>query len=182
MRAAALHGPEGSGKTHLAGLWCRNADAEYLSAAQLTPETCAALAPDANLVVEDLDSTTGEARDRALFGLFERPSGTLLFTARTPPAEWRVTLPDLHSRFASLLAFPLWAPDDALLGNLARKLFSDRQLQVPEAVIRRMVVTLERTPGAVSAFVANLDRKSLAEHRAVSNRLVLELLDELNQS
>ena len=38
----------------------------------------------------------------------------------------------------ALLAFPLWAPDDELLAAIARKLFNDRQLAVPDAVIERM--------------------------------------------
>jgi chromosomal replication initiation ATPase DnaA len=178
VRAAALYGPEGSGKTHLAGIWCAKSQAHYVSATQLTLETSAALPQDAHLVVEDLDSVTGEQRDRALFSLLERASGNLLLTARTPPGEWRVSIADLHSRFAALLAFPVWAPDDALLGSLARKLFADRQLQVPDMVIRRLVTALERTPAAISDFVDLLDRKSLAEQRPVSDRLVAELLDQ----
>jgi hypothetical protein len=45
-----------------------------------------------------------------------------------------------------------------------------------------MVTVVERTPQAVSAFVARLDRKSLAEHRPVTDRLALELLDEMSQT
>jgi chromosomal replication initiation ATPase DnaA len=178
-RAAALCGPEGSGKSHLARIWRANSAAVCLNAAELTVETSASLRGGAHVVIEDVDSITGLERDQGLFALLERDTGCVLLTARTPPGEWRVNVADLHSRFAALLAFPLWAPDDALLGNLARKLFADRQLQVPDAVIRRMLVALERTPRAVSAFVARLDQKSLADRRPVSDRLVLELLDEI---
>jgi chromosomal replication initiation ATPase DnaA len=178
VRAAALYGPAGSGKSHLAQTWCARAGAAAISAGALTPATCAELPEGAHLLVEEVDGSSSELRDRALFALFERASGNLLFTARTPPGEWRVAMPDLHSRFAALLAFPMWAPDDALLAALARKLFADRQLQVPDAVIRRMVVALERTPQAIAAFVARLDARSLAEHRPVSERMVLEMLWE----
>ena len=58
--------------------------------------------------------------------------GPLLLTGQEPPAAWRSSLPDLASRFSALLAFPLWAPDEALLAALARKLFADRQLAVPD--------------------------------------------------
>jgi chromosomal replication initiation ATPase DnaA len=72
----------------------------------------------------------------------------------------------------------MWAPDDALLTALARKLFADRQLQVPDSVISRMLLKLERTPASVAGFVGELDRKSLAERRPVTERLVVALLDE----
>jgi chromosomal replication initiation ATPase DnaA len=177
-RAAALHGPEGSGKSHLGLLWCERAGATTIAASKLTADTLAELPAEGHLLVEDMDIGAPAAeRDHALFALLERPAGTLLLTARTPPADWGASIPDLTSRFAALLHFAMWAPDDALLGALARKLFADRQLQVPEAVISRMLQALERTPASVAGFVAELDVKSLAERRPVTERLVLDLLD-----
>ncbi|MDR3528030.1 MAG: hypothetical protein P4L57_12210, partial [Rhizomicrobium sp.] len=58
----------------------------------------------------------------------------------------------------------------------ARKLFADRQVQVPEAVIVQMIRALERSPGAVRDFVARADSKALAEKRAISLSLIRELL------
>ena len=43
----------------------------------------------------------------------------------------------------------LWAPDDALLAALIRKLFTDRQLAVPDAVVMRILRSVERSPAAV---------------------------------
>ncbi len=131
------------------------------------------------MAVEDVDlEPAGEARDRALFALSEGAGrdAPLLLTGREPPGRWAVALPDLASRFAALLAFPLWAPDDALLAGLARKLFTDRQLAVPDSVIQRMIRSLERTPAAIRDFVAKADEKALSENRAVNLALVRELL------
>jgi chromosomal replication initiation ATPase DnaA len=111
----------------------------------------------------------------ALFALLER--GTpLLLTGREAPPAWRAGLPDLVSRYRALLAFGLWAPDDALLAALARKLFADRQLAVPDAVVVHMLHALERSPGAVRDFVAQADEKALAEKRAITPALIRELL------
>jgi len=98
-------------------------------------------------------------------------------TARAHPSEWAVTIADLKSRLDSLLSFALWAPDDVLLGALIAKQFSDRQLEVSDAVINRLVLHLERTPAAIAAFIARADSKALAEKRAVTERLVVELLE-----
>ncbi len=167
--AAALHGPSASGKSHLVQIWARAAKATVVRAAELTE------APLGAVAVEDIDAAPGDTHEGALFDLFER--GTpLLLTGRTHPALWRVALPDLASRHAALLAFDLGAPDDALLAGLAAKLFADRQLAVPEAVIRTMIARLDRDPAAIRDFVAQADAQALSEKRPVNLALIRELL------
>lgn len=183
VRAAALHGPAGCGKTHLTEVFRAVSGAERIAASALTPGWVAALAADAAAIVEDIDrSPPSRARDEALMMVFERSSGTLLLTGRTRPETWPVVLGDVSSRYAALLGFAMWAPDDALLAALARKLFADRQMAVSDAVVTRMLTALERTPAAVSAFVSEVDRASLAARRPVSARLVSELLDARGRS
>jgi chromosomal replication initiation ATPase DnaA len=165
--AVALYGPPASGKSHLAAIWAENANAKIISAGSLN-----AGVPDGALVVEDVAQGMAEA---SLFGLLER-GAPLLITAQTPPTEWQITLPDLVSRARALLAFPLWAPDDALLMGLAVKLFADRQLQVPENVVLHMVRSLERSPAAVRDFVARADAAALTQQRPVNLSLIKDLL------
>jgi chromosomal replication initiation ATPase DnaA len=165
--AAALYGPPASGKSHLAAVWAEKANAKIISAASLN-----AGVPDGALVVEDVAQGVAEA---PLFVLLER-SAPLLITSQAPPAEWQVVLPDLVSRARALLAFPLWAPDDALLMGLAVKLFADRQLQVPENVVLHMVRSLERSPAAVRDFVARADAAALAQQRPINLSLIKDLL------
>lgn len=171
--AAALVGPPGSGKSHLAGVWAERAGAEMVEARTVTE---AILAHPQPFVIENVDAAPfAPETEAALFALLERGHAMLL-TAREAPAAWPVTLPDLRSRFDALLSFPLWAPDDTLLEGLARKLFADRQLSVPDAVITQMIRSLERSPAAVRDFVARADAAALAEKRAVTLVLIRELL------
>lgn len=170
--AAVLYGPTGSGKSHLAGIWAERAGAVILAARDLDARCLAATAP---VVIEDV-GLLGREREAVLFALLER-GHSLVLTAEQPPASWAPEIPDLVSRFAALLAFPLWAPDDALLEGLARKLFADRQVQVPDSVIVQMIRALERSPGAVRDFVARADGAALAEKRPISLGLIRELLN-----
>jgi chromosomal replication initiation ATPase DnaA len=128
------------------------------------------------LVVENVAKGVPEA---PLFALLER-GAPLLLTSQLPAAEWPqafdLALPDLASRLRALLAFPLWAPDDALLMGLAVKLFADRQLQVPESVVAHMIRSLDRSPGAIRDFVARADAVALAEKRPINLNLIKELL------
>jgi chromosomal replication initiation ATPase DnaA len=177
VRAAAIWGPRDSGKTHLARIFCDLSGASLLSAPELSVIDDSELPPDGAIAVELDESPADSERDRRLFALFERPSGTLFLTGRTPPPEWKTALGDLRSRFDALLAFPVWAPDDDLLSALIRKQFSDRQLDASENVVRRLLTHVERTPQAVAAFIARIDDKALAEKRAIGERLVMELID-----
>jgi chromosomal replication initiation ATPase DnaA len=178
--AAALYGPSGSGKSHLAAIWAARSDAQVIAAAALSTTSFDASRP---LIVEDVDqSTASDMRDAALFSLLENKRAPLLLTGREPPQQWRASLPDLASRFSALLAFGLWAPDDALLAAIARKLFNDRQLAVPDAVIARMVQSLERSPSAIRDFVDMADAKALSEGRPINLALVREMLAERDLS
>lgn len=175
--AAAVHGPSGSGKSHLAAIWRAVSGAAVISASELASSFPHAAGRP--LAIEDVDAIpAAPGRDHALFALLEHASreAPILLTGREPPAAWTSTLPDLASRFSALLSLPLWAPDDALLAGLARKLFSDRQLVVPDAVISRMLHSLERSPGAFRDFVARADAKALAEARPVNLTLLREML------
>jgi len=169
--AVALFGPAASGKSHLAAVWADKAGATVLEAAQLESGI-----PAGPLVVENVTAGVAEA---PLFALLER--GTpLLLTAQLPPAEWpekfALALPDLVSRVRALLAFALWAPDDALLMGLAVKLFADRQVQVPENVVTHMIRSLERSPAAIRDFVARADMIALAGKRPINISLIKDLL------
>ncbi len=180
-RRGALFGPRGSGKSHLVEVWRAASGAYRVSAEELTPDWIVAAPADAAIAIEDIDGSDGSSNvehDIALLALFERPKGTLLFTGVAPPKTWASAIGDIRSRFDALLSVAMEPPDDALLADLAQKLFSDRQLRVPSAVIARMLSALERTPEAISAFVAAADQKALAERRAVNERLVMELLDQ----
>ncbi len=167
--AAVLHGPAAAGKSHLVQIWAALSGAKVVNAADLLE------APDGPVAVEGVDAAPGPGHEPALFALFER--GTpLLLTGRTPPSAWRVSLPDLASRYGAALAFDLGAPDDALLARLAAKLFADRQLQVPEAVIRLMIERLDRSPEAIRDFVAAADARALSEKRPINQGLIREML------
>lgn len=173
--AVALYGPQGSGKSHLVAAWSHASGATIIEAADLSDAFVRALAPGRAVAVENVDSATGTMHEAPIFALLNR-SEPVLLTGLEPPGAWRATLPDLASRFGALLAFSLWKPDDALLAALTRKLFTDRQLAVPDPVIMRILRSVERSPAAIRDFVARADARALAEKRPVTVALVGELL------
>jgi len=175
---AVIHGPSGSGKSHLVSIFQAMTGARVFSADALAYEH---IAEHGAVAVEDVDTApASEARDQALFHLIEgtSPSAPLLLTGKEAPATWATVLPDLASRFSAALSLPLWRPDDALLAALARKLFDDRQVAVPDSVIARIVQSQERSPRAVRDFVDRTDARALSRACPITLPLVRELLAE----
>lgn len=167
--ALALTGPSASGKTHLARIWAQRSGAMLLDARSLRDPV------SGPAVVENIDSAPTFAHETALFAMLEQ-GAPLLLTGRAAPSLWPVSLPDLASRFQALLAFELGASDEALLMALAVKLFADRQIVVPEAVVTHLVRTLERSPAALRDFIQRADAQALAEKKPVNLQLIRGLM------
>ena len=178
-RSAALVGPHGSGKSHLAAIWAGHAGARFLSGRALkATELPAALATGA-LVLEDL--VPGELDERALFHLLNlarEEDAFLLLTARTAPAGWSVGIADLASRLRAIPAVTLSPPDDALWRAVLVKLFADRQLMIDASVVSYLATRLERSFAAARAAVDLLDREALRRQRPVTRALAAEVLRE----
>lgn len=177
--AAALFGPTGCGKTHLAHVWRMRTDALLIEGREFVAKSADARKSTRPVVIEDIDREPPDgAREHLLMELLDHPRRSVLFTGRTPPAQWACVTGDWRSRTTSLLAFGIDAPDDGFLSALARNLFAARQLAVPPQVAELIVTRLERTPDAIADFVAAADEKAFCAKRPVSLRLVLEMLGE----
>ena len=178
-RKLLLVGPEGAGKTHLAHIWAALTDAVILSGQGLADADIAGLSGRA-VVVEDADciglpETGAEAQLFHLHNLVTT-TGALMLTARTPPRDWGLTLPDLISRMQATAIAQLDGPDDALLSAVLVKLFADRQVSVPANLIPYLVSRMPRTIGAARALVAALDARALAAGRPITRALATEVL------
>ena len=173
--ALVIHGPPGSGKSHLAEVWCRRSGAEIVQAMHLSE-----VPPDAGeapaLVIDGLDGPVDERALLHTYNAIAERDGHLLLTALAPPARWPLALPDLASRLRLAPAVALGLPDDALLAALMLKLFADRQITVAPEVPAYVVPRIERTFEAVARLVERLDRAALAEGRAVTVPLVRAVL------
>ncbi len=177
-----LIGPDGSGKTHLARIWAAAAGAAVLPAQALPAADLPALAATGAVAVEDADRLPPDgSAERPLLhlhNLLAQTGGSLLVTARTPPRDWPVALPDLASRMQATVSVRLEPPDDALLAAVLVKQFADRQITVAPEVISHAVARMERSLAAARRLAADLDALALAEGRAVTRGLVTRLLTE----
>lgn len=172
-----LTGSKGAGKSHLAQVWATQVDAQIVSATALTWDMVAQLA-QCPAVVEDADEALSDEAEQALFHLHNLlESKGLLVTGQTAATRWPIRLPDLASRLQAMTTVALEPPDDALLTALLVKLFDDRQLMVPPAVIRYAVPRMERSFVAAQHLVATLDAQALRMRSAVTLGMARAILD-----
>jgi chromosomal replication initiation ATPase DnaA len=171
-------GPEGSGKSHLAGIFAERSGARIVTAGELATIDPIALAGLGPVVVEDLGAGLDE---RALFHLFNATAAAgvgLLVTARTPPTAWELALPDLASRLRAALAVELGEPDDRLLEALLEKLFADRQTRVEPNLLGFLARRMERSFAAAHRLVEALDRAALAAKTPITRGVAARVLAE----
>lgn len=171
-----LAGPAGSGKTHLATIWRRVANAVPASATRVDGPVVDAAA-GGPMLVDDADA--GPVDETGLFHLINavRSAGTsLLMTARRFPASWGVTLPDLRSRLGAATTVEIHEPDDALLAAVVTKLFADRQIEIEPHVVRFLVRRMERSLASASAIVARIDALALERKARISRALAAEVV------
>ncbi len=179
-RLMLLVGPEGSGKSHLAAIWARTAGARVAAARALdAPRQLPVALATGALVLEDL--APGGIDERMLFHLINlarEERAHVLMTARTAPAGWAITVPDLASRLRALPVVSLAAPDDALLRAVIVKQFTDRQLTIEESLVSYLATRIERSYASARRAVETLDREALRLRRPVTRALAGELFRE----
>lgn len=161
--ALVIYGPAGCGKTHL----CRVLEQKAGKGA---------------VIVDDADLKAGDKKaEEELFHLYNRAKeggARLLLTGKAAPREWNFALPDLKSRVLASPAVAVGPPDDQLMAVLLVKLFSDRQIFVPQDVVQFIMSRVERSFAALRGIVDDIDRRALAEKRAVTIPLVRDLMQK----
>lgn len=164
-----LSGPVGAGKTHLAHVWAALSGAKVVRAGDIGELEPAEI--ETALVIDDADEIAATPLEARLFHLYNAMAAgnlALLLTAKAPPSDWGIELPDLASRLATLPVAAMEAPDDPLLAALIVKQFTDRQVRVDIKLVEFLLKRVERSFEAVRDMAQTLDRAAIAEKRPIS--------------
>jgi chromosomal replication initiation ATPase DnaA len=176
-RIAAIVGPAGSGKSHLAAIWAERAGSRIVDAASLTSSEVPRALVTGALVVEDIaPQRVDEAAIFHLLNLAREEGAFVLITAARRLDLEIYSLPDLSSRLRALPIVALSPPGEALLAAVLVKLFADRQLPVDEDTIAYLVSRIERSLAAARSVATRLDRAALSRGRRITRALAAEVL------
>ena len=182
-----LHGPAGSGKSHLLMAACQAAgeagrSVQYLPLSKLIDRAAAirGVAGGALLALDDLGAIAGQREaEHALFDLYNRAKAegaALLFAADAVPAQLGLGLPDLRSRLGACTRFALKPLDDAERRDVLKAQAALRGIRLDEGVLDWLFVHHTRDLGALLDLLDKLDQASLAAQRRVTIPFLRELL------
>jgi DnaA regulatory inactivator Hda len=167
-----IHGPRACGKTHLLKVWQNETDA-----AAYEPGALENLPPA--VVIDAIDTWIGNAAQEEtllhLYNIQKERGGHILTAAETPPRQWTFVLRDLESRMLAAPVVAVGSPDDQLMAVVLSKLFSDRQIFVPQEVVQFLLPRLPRSFAAMRDAVEQIDRRAMAEKRKITVPLVREI-------
>ncbi|MCZ7597607.1 MAG: DnaA regulatory inactivator Hda [Gammaproteobacteria bacterium] len=174
-----LHGPAGTGRSHLlqgAASLARldGRDSAYLPVGQpgIGREMLAGIDAGGLACLDDLERLGGDADlERAVLDLFERcrqSGGSLLAAAAGPPAAIGIRLPDLVSRPAGSLVYRLRPLSDPERAEALRWEARRRGLELAPATVEWLMRRVPRETGALFALLDRIDKSSLEEGRRVT--------------
>ena len=179
--ALILHGPAASGKSHLGAVWQARSRAVRLtpdaleSADSFTSDSTDILLEGGDFAIGTRD---GEAGLLHIYNMIRETGGSLLMTMRARPQALEFALPDLASRLRAVPAVAIEQPDEQLLAAIIVKMFHDRQLHIAAEVLNYILPRMERSFAAAHNLVEAVDKRALAEKRAITIPLVRQIMME----
>lgn len=187
-----LHGPTGSGRSHLLLAAAQAASAagrrvQYLPLATLADRAAAlrGVAGSEWLALDDLGSLAGEREaEHALFDLYNRTradGGAMLFAAAAIPADLGIALPDLRSRLGACTQFALKPLDDAERRHVLKAQAAARGIELEEPVLDWLFARYARDLGTLLDLLDRLDQASLAAQRRITVPFLRGFLREAAQ-
>ncbi len=173
-----LHGPPGSGKTHLGHVWL-----DRVGGVKLTPDfDVSSIRPGISYWLDDWDRVGDHAWLFHLLNWVRECGAFLLLSGRQHPNAMSSLLADVRSRLMAAGYAMLHDPDDMLLHIALQKMFADRQLKVDQRVIDFILLRAERNIDHLRALVGAADKVALADRRSVTIPLMKGILDALTPS
>ncbi len=172
-----ITGPAKSGKSHLAAIWRRRAQAVSPGVGDI--ENVARDGGKTPVVLDDIDRAGLE--EQALFHLLNqsiRDRRPLLMTAREPIYSWPFLTDDVKSRARLAAHFTVEGASDTQLAQMFVKIFSDRQISVDPKIISFLVARMERSPEEVVILAKLMDDLALSRGKPITRIIAAEALEE----
>lgn len=179
--ALILYGERGSGKTHLAEVWRKRANADFISAKEFRSISHDdLLSRHQNLVIDGVDELIGDhVQEEKLFHLYNHAQQTGIFflgLSRVSPENLVFKIKDLASRLRATPNAEIAAPDDDLLFKVLAKRFHDQGYIVAEPVLTFAVTRMERSWEALDHLVNSAIQIATAQKKQITLPLLRDLM------
>lgn len=180
-----LHGPGGSGRSHMLQAACRDRSAVYLPLQELHEHEPAQVLEGLEIAelicLDDIDAVLfSDDWCEQIFYLFNRVVAAkhrLLVSAKQPAATVVCRLPDLRSRLSLGGSFRVAPLTDESIGAALQLRAHKQGIDLAEDVVTYLLTRYSRSFDALLALLNELDRRSLAEQKRITIPFVRKYLD-----
>ena len=176
-----IHGPEGSGKTHLGFIFKEIMNAKFIK--HLKKDHLFSVKKGKSYILDNFDLKTKNNQEILMhfFNESYSGSGSILILSKTPPGEMECTLPDLNSRVKSFLSAKISLPDDQVLYSILVKELDQRKLNFPDNFCFYILKRITRDYKSVVKLVEELDRFSLESKKKLKLSDVKKVIENINK-
>ena len=165
--SAIIYGRRKSGKTHLANIWKKKANAEFIDLDSQVHFRKINI--KRNLIIDNFHNLSGSEEEN-FFHFYNQSINKkyyilmLIDQDRSP----QIQLKDLKSRISSCTSATIEDPDDNLVNALIVKFFQDQQIIVDPTVVSFIVKRIERNYEAIDSFLKKIDNLSIEKKSKIS--------------
>lgn len=176
-----VEGDIGSGKSHLAHMFCHKMQAVHIFTFDDDLEFVQQKLEQVPHLVFDDNIPQDQKRQEKLFHMINMTRGLQGYGVILSEfiTNEQLILPDLLSRLHQMMRFRLRPPDDALMRALLVKLFSDRQLSLSLSQLNWLIPRMRRSYDFIRNFTANVDTASLSAQKKITQPLLRAVLDQM---
>ena len=169
-----LCGARSSGKTHLATIWRKKAEANFLNIDQIELSTNSNQA----IIIDNIENIQDEEKFLHFFNQRIISQYKTLLTINEDLQ--RFALRDLDSRIKSINKVSINPPDEELIKMIIIKLFSDRSIKITNAMLSYIIYRIDRSYESIHRFVHQVDEYSLILQKAITIPLLSKIIDQID--
>ena len=163
-RCAKVYGPKKSGKTHIAHIWTKRYEANYLD---LSDDNCEFHFDASKNNVIDNFHLLEHDNEEIFFHFYNNSINqkkSILITIDSGSNK-NVQLPDLKSRINTFHSVEISQPDDHLVSVLLFKYFSTQQIKIESDVVEFLNKRISRNYAEIYSILQKINKLSL-EHKS----------------
>lgn len=178
MQHLAIYGEQGGGKSHLARIYQKKANARLLSPTCTLGQPLLLCQAHKAFVIDDYDQIQDEEWLFHFYNITREKKAFVLYLGRQAPGHSLFLLPDLRSRMRSIHSVAIQSPDDDLLKKLLERELESRGLTLTSDVCEYILKRVERSYASIHDLIEKIDQHTLTHQKALTLFTVRDVLLE----
>ena len=172
-----IHGPEGSGKTHLSNILNKKIkNTKIIDATSVDNKTIASLDKINCLIIENYTQNIDEKLLYSILNHVKQLNLYVLINSYLPIQNMKFSLRDLSSRAESFINVGIELPTDDLLKVIISKYFSEKQIDINPKITDYIIKNIERSYQKVFKLTKEIDDLSLSSGKSININLIKKVL------